>query len=79
MKKDLIFTPVMLAVGIALFLLRFTGMPVHIAISVIGLLVLAVSTAATKKASTKRTAPAATGQTTNANSARKQQICSHPL
>jgi hypothetical protein len=49
MKKDLIFTPIMLLVGIALFLLRFTGMPVHIAVSVIGLLVLAVYTAATKK------------------------------
>ena len=49
MKKDLIFTPVMLAVGIALFLLRFTGMPVHIAVSVVGLLVLVAFTAATKK------------------------------
>jgi hypothetical protein len=49
MKKDLIFAPIMLVVGIALFLLRFTGMPVHIAVSVIGLLVLAVYTAATKK------------------------------
>ena len=49
MKKDLIFTPVMLAVGIALFLLRFTGMPVHIAISVVGLLVLVAFTVATKK------------------------------
>jgi hypothetical protein len=39
----------MLVVGIALFLLKFTGMPVHIAVSVIGLLVLAVYTAATKK------------------------------
>lgn len=49
MKKDLLFAPIMLVVGIALFLLRFTGMPVHIAVSVIGLLVLAVYTAATKK------------------------------
>ena len=49
MKKDLIFAPIMLVVGIALFLLKFTGMPVHIAVSVIGLLVLAVYTAATKK------------------------------
>ena len=49
MKKDLIFAPIMLVVGVVLALLRFTGMPVHIAVSVIGLLVLAVYTAATKK------------------------------
>ena len=49
MKKDLIFAPVMLLVGAALFLLRFTGMSAHIAISVIGILVLAAYTVATKK------------------------------
>ena len=49
MKKDLIFTPIMLAVGVALFLLDFTGMAAHIAVSVIGVLVLAVYTSATKK------------------------------
>ena len=49
MKKDLIFAPIMLLVGVALFLLDFTGMPVHIAVSVVGILVLAVYTAATKK------------------------------
>ena len=49
MKKDLIFAPIMLLVGAALFLLRFTGMPAHIAISVVGILVLAVYTVATKK------------------------------
>ena len=49
MKKDLIFAPVMLLVGAALFLLRFTGMSAHIAISVIGILVLAVYTVLTKK------------------------------
>ena len=49
MKKDLIFVPVMLLVGAALFLLRFTGMSAHIAISVIGILVLAVYTVLTKK------------------------------
>ena len=48
-KKDLIFAPIMLLVGVALFLLRFTGMPVHIAISVVGVLVLAVYTVLTKK------------------------------
>ena len=40
MKKDLIFTPIMLLIGILLFLLRATGMTAHIVISVIGLLVL---------------------------------------
>ena len=50
MKKDLIFAPIMLLVGAALFLLRFTGMPVHIAISVVGALVLAAYTVLTKKA-----------------------------
>ena len=49
MKKDLIFAPIMLLVGAALFLLRFTGMPAHIAISVVGVLILAVYTALTKK------------------------------
>ena len=49
MKKDLIFAPVLLLVGVALFLLRFTGMPVHIAISVVGALVLVAYTVLTKK------------------------------
>ena len=49
MKKDLIFAPAMLVIGILLFLLRATGMTAHIAISVVGILVLAVYTAATKK------------------------------
>ena len=49
MKKDLIFTPIMLAVGVLLFLLRATGLPVHIAVSVIGMFVLAVYTATAKK------------------------------
>ena len=49
MKKDLIFAPLLLLVGVALFLLRYTGMPVHIAMSVVGALVLVVYTAATKK------------------------------
>ena len=49
MKKDLIFAPIMFLVGAALFLLRFTGMPAHIAISVVGILVLAAYTVATKK------------------------------
>ena len=49
MKKDLIFAPILLLLGVALFLLRFTGMPVHIAISFIGVLVLVAYTAQTKK------------------------------
>jgi hypothetical protein len=49
MKKDMILAPVMLVIGILLFLFRFTGMPVHIVISVIGLFALVVYTAATKK------------------------------
>ena len=49
MKKDLIFAPIMLLVVAALFLLGFTGMPAHIAISVVGILVLAAYTVATKK------------------------------
>lgn len=48
-KKDLIFAPIMLLVGAALFWLKLTGMPAHIAISVIGVLVLAAYTATTKK------------------------------
>lgn len=49
MKKDLIFAPAMLLIGIALFLLRATGMTAHIAISVIGILLLAAYTVTTKK------------------------------
>lgn len=49
MKKDLIFSPIMLAVGILLFLFKATGIAAHIAISIIGIFVLAVYTAATKK------------------------------
>ena len=49
MKKDLIFAPIMFLIGAALFLLRFTGMPVHITISLVGVLVLAVYTVLTKK------------------------------
>ena len=49
MKKDLIFAPAMLLVGVLLFLLRATGMTAHITISVIGVLVLLAYTALTKK------------------------------
>jgi hypothetical protein len=49
MKKDLIFTPIMLAIGVMLFLLRVTGMTAHISISAIGVLVLVVYAVLTKK------------------------------
>ena len=49
MKKDLIFAPAMLAVGILLFLLKTTGMTAHIIISVVGVLILVAYTILTKK------------------------------
>ena len=49
MKKDLIFTPIALAIGIALFLLKVTGMAAHIAISAVGVLVLIAYAVLTKK------------------------------
>ena len=48
MKKDIIFTPIMLMVGILLFLLKATGMTSHIIISVAGFLVLVAYTVLTK-------------------------------
>ena len=49
MKKDLVFAPIMLAIGVLLFLLRATGMTAHIIISVLGLVTLVVYAIATKK------------------------------
>ena len=49
MKKDLIFAPIMLFVGVLLFLLRATGMTAHIVISAVGVLVLIVYAVLTKK------------------------------
>ena len=49
MKKDLIFAPVLLVIGALLFLLRVTGMTAHIAISVVGVLVLIAYAVLTKK------------------------------
>ena len=49
MKKDLIFAPAMLLIGVLLFMLRATGMTAHIIISVVGILVLFVYTVLTKK------------------------------
>ena len=49
MKKDVIFTPFLLLIGVLLALLSVTGMVAHIAISVVGILVLGAYTALTKK------------------------------
>ena len=49
MKKDFIFAPIMLLIGVLLFLLRATGMTAHIVISVIGVLALIAYTVLTKK------------------------------
>ena len=49
MKKDLIFTPAMLVIGAMLFLLKATGMIAHIAISVVGVIVLVAYAITTKK------------------------------
>ena len=49
MKKDLIFAPVLVIIGALLSMLRSTGMTAHIAISVIGVLVLIAYTVLTKK------------------------------
>jgi hypothetical protein len=46
---DLIFAPIMLLVGVALFLLRATGMSAHIALSAVGLAVLIAYTVLTRK------------------------------
>ena len=49
MKKDLIFAPILFVIGAALCLLKFTGMPVHIALAVVGVIALAAYTVLTKK------------------------------
>ena len=49
MKKDLIFAPILILTGAALFLLSVTGMAAHIAISVVGLVALIVYAVMTKK------------------------------
>ena len=49
MKKNLIFAPVLLLIGILIFLLRLTGIYAHIAISVVGLIALIAYTVLTKK------------------------------
>ena len=49
MKKDMIFAPAMLLIAILLFLYSATGLAAHIVIAVVGVLVLAVYTSATRK------------------------------
>ena len=49
MKKDFIFAPALLAVGVLLFLLSKTGMIAHMIISVVGVLLLIAYTVSTKK------------------------------
>ena len=49
MKKKLLFLIPMIIVAVLLFMLRATGMKVHIAVSVIGLVLLIAYTIATKK------------------------------
>jgi hypothetical protein len=49
MKKDLIFAPILLVVGVLLGLLKMTGMTVHIILSVVGVIALVVYTVLTKK------------------------------
>ena len=49
MKKNVLFLVPMLIVAVLLFMLRATGMKVHIAVSVAGLVLLALYTLATKK------------------------------
>ena len=48
MKKNLLFLIPMVIVAVLLFMLRTTGMPVHIALSVVGLLILIAYTGTTK-------------------------------
>ena len=49
MKKNLFFTIPMIVVAVLLFMLRATGMKVHIAVSVIGLVLLVAYAVVTKK------------------------------
>lgn len=49
MKKNLLFVIPMIIVAVLLFMLRATGMWVHIAVSVVGLILLVAYALATKK------------------------------
>ena len=49
MKKDAIFSALLLVIGVLLFLLKATGMIAHIVLSVVGLVLLVVYAVKTKK------------------------------
>ena len=49
MKKDLIFAPILLGIGVLLGLLKVTGMTAHIVLSVVGVVALVAYTVLTKK------------------------------
>ena len=49
MKKDFIFAPILIVIGVLLFLLRLTGIYAHIAISVVGVALLIAYAVLTKK------------------------------
>ena len=49
MKKNLLFVIPMIIIAVLLFMLRTTGMTAHIAVGVVGLLVLVAYALATKK------------------------------
>lgn len=49
MKKDLIFAPVLLVIGILLGLLKATGMTAHIILSIVGAITLVAYTILNKK------------------------------
>ena len=49
MKKDLLFSIPLLLIGVALFLLKTTGMTAHIVLSIVGGALLVVYAIATKK------------------------------
>ena len=49
MKKDLIFAPILLVIGVLLGLLKVTGMTAHIILSVVGVVALIAYTVLNKK------------------------------
>ena len=49
MKKDLIFAPLLLLVGVVLCLLSVTGLTAHIVVSIVGVALLIVYAVLTKK------------------------------
>lgn len=49
MKKNTLFSALLLIIGVLLFLLRATGMTAHIVLSVVGLILLVVYAVLTKK------------------------------